>query len=129
MLRPLASCLFELSAARLPRLHKQTTERIMWTGTNHMKFVWDREKATTNLRDHKVSFEEASTVFDDPLAVIFYDEDHSMREEREIIVGHSVRRRLLLVFFTELAENIIRIFSARKPTRRERKDYEENIYA
>ncbi len=77
---------------------------------------------------HKVSFEEASTVFDDPLAVIFA-EDHSIEEDREIIVGHSIQRRLPLVFFTEIAENIIRIFSARKPTRRERKDYEENIYS
>ncbi len=94
-----------------------------------MEFVWDKEKATANLKDHKVSFEEASPVFDDPLAVIFPDEDHSIEEDREVIVGHSTQRRLLLVFFTELAENIIRIFSARKPTRRERTDYEENIYA
>jgi uncharacterized DUF497 family protein len=94
-----------------------------------MRFVWDKEKATANLKNHQVSFDEASTVFDDPLAVIFPDEDHSVEEEREIIVGHSVHRRLLLVFFTELAESIIRIFSARKPTRRERKDYEENIYS
>jgi uncharacterized protein len=93
-----------------------------------MKFVWDGEKAATNLKDHKVSFEEASTVLDDPLAVIFPDEDHSIEEDREVIVGHSIQRRLLLVFFTELAEDIIRIFSARKPTRRERKDYEENIH-
>jgi uncharacterized DUF497 family protein len=94
-----------------------------------MKFLWDKEKAATNLKDHRVSFEEGSTVFDDPLAVIFPDEDHSIEEDREVIVGHSAQRRLLLVFFTELAENIIRIFSTRKPTRRERKDYEENIYS
>ncbi|MBI3913628.1 MAG: BrnT family toxin [Chloroflexi bacterium] len=94
-----------------------------------MKFVWDREKAATNLKDHKVSFDEASTIFDDPLAVLFPDEDHSIEEDREVIIGHSTQRRLLLVFFTELAENIIRIFSARKPTRMERKDYEENIYS
>ena len=94
-----------------------------------MKFVWDKEKATINLQVHKVSFEEASTVFDDPLAVIFPDEDHSIEEDREVVVGHSIQRRLLLVFFTELAENIIRIFSARKPTKRERNDYEENIYS
>ena len=92
-----------------------------------MKFVWDKQKAAANLTKHQVSFEEASTVFDDPAAVLFYDEDHSIQEEREIIVGHSIQRRLLLVFFTELAGNIVRIFSARKPTRRERKDYEENL--
>jgi uncharacterized DUF497 family protein len=94
-----------------------------------MKFVWDKKKARANLKDHKVSFEEAGTVFDDPLAVIFPDEDHSTEEDREIIIGHSRQRRLLLVFFTELAENIIRILSAQKPTRREHKDYEENIYS
>ena len=94
-----------------------------------MKFVWDKEKAEANVQNHKVSFDEERTVFDDPLAVIFPDEDHSIEEDREITVGQSIRRRLLLVFFTELAENIIRIFSARKPTRRERKDYEENIYS
>ena len=93
-----------------------------------MKFVWDREKAAANLRNHKVSFEEASTVFDDPLAVIFPDEDHSIDEEREIIVGHSKQRHLLLVFFTEIAESVVRIFSARKPTPRERNDYEENVH-
>jgi uncharacterized DUF497 family protein len=94
-----------------------------------MKFVWDEEKATANLRKHKVNFEEASTVFHDSLSVIFDDEDHSTEEHREIIVGHSMRGRLLLVFFTEPVENLIRIFGARKPTKRERKDYEENIYS
>ncbi len=94
-----------------------------------MKFIWDKEKAVANQQKHHVSFEEASTVFDDPAAVLFYDEDHSIEEHREVIVGHSIQKRLLLVFFTELAENIIRIFSARKPTKRERKDYEENIYS
>lgn len=94
-----------------------------------MKFVWDNEKSAANLKNHKVSFEEASTVFNDPVAVIFPDEDHSIEEEREIIVGQSIQRRLLLVFFTELAESVIRIYSARKPTRLERKDYEENIHS
>ena len=94
-----------------------------------MKFVWDNEKAVENQKKHGVSFEEASTVFDDPLAVILDDEDQSLEEHREIIVGHSIQKRLLLVFFTELAESLIRIFSARKPARRERKDYEENIHS
>ncbi len=93
-----------------------------------MKFVWDKNKAIANLRNHHIGFEEGSTVFDDPLAVIFPDEDHSIEEEREIIVGYSKQRRLLLVCFTEIAESIIRIFSARKPTPRERNDYEENIH-
>ncbi len=94
-----------------------------------MKFVWDKQKDVANQTKHQISFEEASTVFDDLLAVVFYDEDHSIEEHREVVVGHSTQRRLLFVFFTELAENIIRIFSARKPTKRERKDYEENIYS
>ena len=94
-----------------------------------MKFVWDKEKAAENQKKHGVGFEEAGTVFDDPLAVIFYDEDHSVDEQHEVIVGHSIQRRLLLVFFTELAESLIRIFSARKPAKRERKDYEENIHS
>ena len=93
-----------------------------------LNFQWDDDKAALNQKNHKVGFDEARTVFDDPLAVIFYDEDHSIEEHRKVIVGHSVRRRLLLVFFTQVAENIIRIFSARKATRTERTDYEENTH-
>ena len=89
-------------------------------------FEWNANKASTNLRKHGVSFEEASTVFDDPLAVIFDDENHSIQEMREIILGHSIKNRLLLACFTERANNIIRIFSARLTTQKERKDYEEN---
>jgi uncharacterized DUF497 family protein len=72
-----------------------------------------------------VSFEEAATVFANPLAAIFPDPDHSEQEHREIIVGHSDRHRLLVVSFTERGETI-RIISARKATKRERKDYEDN---
>ncbi len=71
-----------------------------------------------------MSFEEAQTVFNDRLAGIRADPDHSIGEAREIIVGYSERRRLLLVSFTQRAE-IIRIINARFPTRRERKIYEE----
>ena len=73
-----------------------------------------------------VAFEEALTVFADPLAVIFDDEDHSKNEQREIIVGHSLLNRLVVVCFTERVRDTVRIYSARLPTRRERKDYEEN---
>jgi uncharacterized DUF497 family protein len=69
---------------------------------------------------------EASTVFLDTLARIFLDEEHSDEEEREIIIGHSGRNRLLLVCFTEREQEVIRIITARQATRRERKDYEEN---
>ena len=73
-----------------------------------------------------MSFEEALTVFADPLARIFDDEDHSIDEQREIIVGHSARLRLLVVCFSA-REDIVRIFSARRATKRERLDYEENV--
>jgi len=91
-----------------------------------LKFEWDKNKAISNLKKHKVSFDEASTVFDDPLAAIFYDEDHSIDEHREIIIGHSITNRLLVVCFTERVEDLIHIFSARLATRSERRDYEEN---
>jgi uncharacterized DUF497 family protein len=91
-----------------------------------LRFVWDTEKAAANLKKHRVSFEEATTVFRDPLARIFDDEAHSMHEQREIIIGHSSRNRLLLVCFTERA-TAIRIFSARQATRKEHTDYEENV--
>jgi hypothetical protein len=71
---------------------------------------------------HGIAFDEATTVFDDTAATIFSDEDHSNGEEREIIVGHSVLDRLLLVSFAENSTGIVRIISARKATRRERKD-------
>jgi hypothetical protein len=73
---------------------------------------------------HGEWFEEAQTVFDNPLAVIFDDEAHSDAEPREIIVGHSARNRLLLVCFVERAEGI-RIISARRATAKEGSDYEE----
>jgi uncharacterized protein len=91
-----------------------------------LKFEWDRRKATSNLSKHGVSFEEALTVFGDSLARIFDDEDHSIEEQREIIIGHSDKERLLVVCFAAQGESV-RIFSARKATKRERRDYEENI--
>jgi uncharacterized DUF497 family protein len=91
-----------------------------------LRFEWDRRKAAVNLQKHGVSFDEASTVFHNPLARIFDDEDHSEKEPREIIVGHSAAGRLLLVSFVERMENHIRIISARPTTMRERDDYEKN---
>ncbi len=92
-----------------------------------MEFEWDKSKATANLTKHDVSFEEAKTVFDNVLAVIFDDEAHSVGEKREIIIGHSRNNRLLLISFTERS-NTIRIISARLATRREREDYEQNAF-
>ena len=83
-------------------------------------------KATANLIKHEVSFDEACTVFDDPLAYIFDDEDHSQDERRELIIGHSLLGRLLIVSFTERHLNVVRVISAREATNRERNDYEEN---
>ncbi|BAB73894.1 BrnT family toxin [Anabaena sp. FACHB-709] len=92
-----------------------------------MEFEWDESKAATNLKKHSVSFEEAKTVFDNVLAVIFDDEAHSVGEKREIIIGHSQNNRLLIISFTE-RPNAIRIISARLATRREREDYEQNAF-
>jgi uncharacterized DUF497 family protein len=89
------------------------------------QFDWDKEKAISNHRKHGVRFEEASTVFEDPFAYIFEDQQHSGNEPREIIIGHSVNNRLLLVCFTERDE-VIRIISARLATKKERGDYEDN---
>jgi uncharacterized DUF497 family protein len=90
-----------------------------------MELEWDQSKAASNLKKHGVSFEEAKTVFDNPLAVIFNDEAHSVGEQREIIIGHSRQNRLLLIAFTERSGNV-RIISARLATRQEREDYEQN---
>jgi uncharacterized DUF497 family protein len=88
-----------------------------------MKFEWDEAKAGANLAKHRVSFEEAITVFDDPLYVDFYDPDHSQDESRYIIIGLSRQGRLLLVSYAE-RDNIVRLISAREVTRGERKAYE-----
>jgi uncharacterized protein len=90
-----------------------------------LEFEWDEDKAAANLRKHGVSFEEAATVFADPVAAVFDDEAHSADEHREIIIGYSVAGALLIVCFTERPP-AIRIISARKATKRERKAHEEN---
>lgn len=89
-----------------------------------MKFDWDAEKAQRNQTKHNVSFDEAQTVFDDSLAYIFDDEWNSYGERRELIIGHSNKKRLLIVSFTERMQEVIRIISARPTTTNERKDYE-----
>ena len=102
----------------------------LWYGTGegqYLKFQWDSRKAASNVSKHKVSFDEALTAFADPLARIFDDEEHSISERRELIVGHSDRGRLLIVCFSA-CEDTVRIFSARRAVRRERQDYEENVH-
>ena len=90
----------------------------------HLEFEWDPEKAQSNLKKHRVSFEEASTVFDDPLFITFLDEEHSIDEERYITLGLSRTNDLLLIAHTD-REGTIRIISARKATKNERRFYKE----
>jgi len=89
-------------------------------------YEWDPEKAKRNLREHGVSFEEAATVFLDPLAMTYPDPDHSNEEDREITIGYSTNQRLLFVSHVQ-RRNRTRIISAREATRRERKQHEEGI--
>jgi len=89
-----------------------------------MEFEWDPGKAARNLKDHKITFEEAATVFGDPLSLTYPDPDHSNDESRFITVGNSIDGQLLLVSHTDRDEKI-RIISAREATKRERKFYEE----
>ena len=89
-----------------------------------MEFEWDENKAEANLSKHGVSFDEAKTVFDDPLYIDFYDPDHSDDEDRYIIIGESQQRRLLIVSYRE-RDHKTRLINAREVTRREREDYEE----
>jgi hypothetical protein len=89
-----------------------------------MKFERDENKAAANLEKHGVSFDEAQEVFDDPSALVRYDEVHSIAEDRFIIIGYS-RSNLLLVIFAERGADLIRLISARLAARREQKEYEE----
>lgn len=85
---------------------------------------WDAEKAKSNCRKHRVTLDEASTVFGDPLALLMRDPDHSIGEERYLLLGFSNRRGLLVVAFAERPPRT-RLISARRATRRERRMYEE----
>ena len=92
-----------------------------------MEFEWDPKKAAGNLAKHGVSFQEATTVFDDPLSVTVPDPDHSAEENRFIIVGESHRGRLLIV--SQVGRNDrIRLISARELTHPERSVYEERSF-
>ena len=86
----------------------------------------DEDLTVAGLSKHGMSFEEALTIFADPLARIFDDEDHSVDELRKIAIGHSATACLLVVCFSA-GEHTVRIFSARRATKRERQDYEENV--
>ena len=89
-----------------------------------MGYEWDQEKAASNLEKHGVSFDEAITVFNDPLYVDFYDPDHSIEEHRYLIMGQSIAGRLLIVSYTE-RDDVIRLITSREMTASERRAYEE----
>ncbi len=89
-----------------------------------LKFEWDEKKAKSNRSKHQVTFEEASTIFDDPLFITLLDIEHSTDEERYITIGVSNKNQLLLVAHTDSGGQI-RIISARKATNNERRFYEE----
>ena len=89
------------------------------------EFEWDREKNAANLRNHDVSFDEARTVFADPLAMLMADPDHSVHEQRFVVLGLSRKQRLLVVAFAERSQRT-RLISARPAAARERRQYEED---
>ena len=87
-------------------------------------FEWDRKKAKRNFVKHKINFEEATTIFGDPNSIIIKDTIHSIDEERFIIIGRSIKNKLLVAVHCERQDRI-RIINARKATHRERRTYEE----
>jgi uncharacterized protein len=90
-----------------------------------LTFEWDARKSATNLAKHGVAFDEAVTVFADPLARLEDDDRHSVSEQRLILLGRSSADRLLAVMFTDRGAERVRVISARPATRRERTQYEE----
>ena len=93
-------------------------------GQARFQFEWDEDKARANARDHRVTFDEAATVFRDPLASTIPDPDHALGEERYLTIGLSTQERLLVVSYTE-RQGRFRLISCRLATRRERRAYEE----
>jgi len=86
-------------------------------------FEWDKRKAIANLRKHGVAFEEATTVFGDPLSATIHDPEHSITEDRFTTIGTSISTRLLTVVHVDINDTI-RIISARQATKAERRQYE-----
>ena len=89
-------------------------------------FEWDPAKARSNLEKHGVAFEEATTIFDDPLSITIDDPEHSQDEERFVTIGQSTPQSLLVVSHCD-RNNRVRIISAREATPREKRDYESGI--
>ena len=88
-----------------------------------MKFIWDSEKSKINLSKHNISFDEAKTVFSDPFARVVFDTEHSVDEERFIILGLSALLKILIVCYCHRENDTIRIISARKADKKEQRDY------
>ena len=89
-----------------------------------MKFDWDNQKAANNIKKHKISFQEAASVLNDPLALTFDDPDHSIGEYRLLTFGTTRTGKLIIVSHTEI-NGLMRIISARLMEKHERKIYEE----
>jgi uncharacterized protein len=92
-----------------------------------LQIEWDESKNKSNYKKHKIWFEEAQQVFNDPLALRYFDSAHSESEDRFLLIGESEPYRVLLVVFCEKDESVIRIISARKATKKERRKYEKGI--
>ena len=92
-----------------------------------MLFDWDPEKAAANLKRQDVSFDEASTVWNDYFNIELFDHDHSVEENRFLMIGESAEQRLLIISFTERG-NRVRIISARELTPKERREYEHGHF-
>ena len=91
-----------------------------------IKITWDPAKAEKNIIKYDVSFNEAATIFKDPLALYYDDIEHSQKEKREFVIGRSATRERLLTCFMVRTEDTARIISARTSTHRERQNYDEN---
>lgn len=92
-----------------------------------LEFEWDEKKAAANLARHGLSFEEAQTIFLDPLARIVEDQVHSTAERRELIIGQTLSGRFVFVCFMQRAPQLVRLISARPGTKKERRNYEDYI--
>lgn len=93
-----------------------------------LRFVWDENKNRANRAKHGIWFEEAQSVFHDPLGRLFYDPEHSEAEERFLLLGASSAARILIVVHCyKEADSVVRIISARKATKKETRFYEEGI--
>ena len=118
-----------LAAAALQQLDRcaadRTVEAMLRYQLGELVFGWDARKALRNARKHRVTFEEAATVFVDETARIYDDPDHSAYEARFLLVGHSAAGRLLLVVHVEKGDTI-RIISARRANANERRDHQAN---